>query len=321
MLYPEIEPYNEFKLNVSDIHTIHVEESGNPNGKPVIFLHGGPGGGIEPVYRQYFDPEEWRIIIFDQRGCGQSTPHAELRDNTTWDLVSDIEKIRENLDIDKWVVFGGSWGSTLSLTYAISHLERCEGLILRGIFMIRKKEIDWFYQEGASNIYPDEWEHFLEPIPENEQGDLVAAYYKHLTSSDKSIRIKAAKAWSAWEASTSKLFQSKNSLHHFEDVKIAEAFSRIECHYFINGGFFESENWILENVDKIRHLPTVIVQGRYDVVCPMVSAWDLHKAFPEADFEIVQDAGHSMREEGIAAKLVEYTDRFSVLEKSNLILL
>ena len=320
MLYPKIEPYNEFDLKVSELHTIHVEESGNQNGTPVIFLHGGPGGGIEPVYRQYFDPEQWRIIIFDQRGCGQSTPHAELRDNTTWDLVADIEKIRENLDIDTWVVFGGSWGSTLSLTYAISHLERCEGLILRGIFMIRKKEIDWFYHEGASNIYPDEWEHFLEPIPENKHGDLVAAYYKHLTSSDKSIRIEAAKAWAAWEASTSKLFQSKNSLHHFEDIKIAEAFSRIECHYFINGGFFESENWILENVDKIRHIPAVIIQGRYDVVCPMVSAWDLHKAFPEADFEIVQDAGHSITEKGIAAKLVEYTNKFSVLEKSNLIL-
>jgi len=320
-LYPEIEPYNEFKLNVSDLHTIHVEESGNQNGKPVIFLHGGPGGGIESIYRQYFDPEQWRIIIFDQRGCGQSTPHAELRENTTWDLVTDIEKIRESLDIEKWVVFGGSWGSTLSLTYAISHPEQCEGLILRGIFMIRKKEIDWFYQEGASNIYPDSWQYFLEPIPENEQGDLVAAYYKRLTSSDKSIRIEAANAWAAWEASTSKLFPSQNYLHHFEDVKIAEAFARIECHYFINGGFFESENWILENVDKIRHLPTVIVQGRYDVVCPMVSAWDLHKAFPEADFEIVQDAGHSMTEKGIAAKLIEYTDRFSMLEKSNLILL
>jgi len=319
-LYPEIEPYNEFKLNVSDLHTIHVEESGNQNGKPVIFLHGGPGGGIESVYRQYFDPEQWRIIIFDQRGCGQSTPHAELRENTTWDLIADIKKIRESLDIEKWVVFGGSWGSTLSLTYAISHPEECEGLILRGIFMIRKKEIDWFYQEGASNIYPDAWEYFLKPISENEQGDLVAAYYKHLTSSDKSIRIEAAKAWAAWEAGTSKLFPSQNYLHHFEDVRIAEAFARIECHYFINGGFFESENWILENVDKIRHLPTVIVQGRYDVVCPMVSAWNLHKAFPEADFEIVQDAGHSMTEEGIAAKLVEYTDRFSMLEKSNLIL-
>ena len=195
MLYPEIEPYNEFKLNVSDIHTIYVEESGNPNGKPVIFLHGGPGGGIEPVYRQYFDPEQWRIIIFDQRGCGKSTPHAELRENTTWDLIADIEKIRENLDIDKWVVLGGSWGSTLSLTYAISYPEQCEELILRGIFMLRKKEINWFYQEGASNIYPDDWELFLKPIPENEQGDLVAAYYKRLTSSDESIRIEAARAW------------------------------------------------------------------------------------------------------------------------------
>jgi proline iminopeptidase len=219
------------------------------------------------------------------------------------------------------MVFGGSWGSTLSLTYAISYPEQCEGLILRGIFMLRKKEINWFYQEGASNIYPDNWELFLKPIPENEQGDLVAAYYKRLTSSDKSIRIEAAKAWSIWEASTSKLFQSESSLHHFEDETIAEAFARIECHYFINSGFFESENWILENVDKIRHIPAVIIQGRYDVVCPMVSAWDLHKAFPEADFEIVQDAGHSMTEEGIAAKLVEYTDRFSVMEKSNLILL
>ena len=320
MLYPEIEPYNEFDLKVSKLHTIHVEETGNQNGKPVIFLHGGPGGGIEPVYRQYFDPELWRIIIFDQRGCGQSTPYAELEENTTWDLVADIKKIRETLRIDTWVVFGGSWGSTLSLSYAINHPEQCDGLILRGIFMIRKKEIDWFYQEGASSIYPDEWEYFLEPIPKNEQDDLVSAYYKRLTSSDKSIRIEAAKAWSIWEASTSKLFQSENYLHRFDDIKIAEAFARIECHYFINGGFFESENWILENVAKIRHLPIVIVQGRYDVVCPMVSAWDLHRALPEADFEVVQDAGHSMTEEGITAKLIEYTNKFSVLEKSSLIL-
>ena len=312
-LYPKINPYNELKLNVSDLHTIHVEESGNPNGKPVIFLHGGPGGGIEPIYRQYFDSEKWRIIIFDQRGCGQSTPHAELQGNTTWDLVSDIEKIREHLSIDKWVVFGGSWGSTLSLTYAISHPERCKGLILRGIFMIRKKEIDWFYQEGTSNIYPEEWEQYLKPIPVNERNDLVAAYYKQLTSLDESIRIEAAKTWSIWEASTSKLFQSENYLHHFGDAKVAEAFARIECHYFSNCGFFESENWILDNVNKIRHIPSVIIQGRYDVVCPMVSAWELHRAFPEADFEVVQDAGHSMTEEGIAAKLVEYTDTFSGL--------
>ena len=310
-LYPEIEPYNEFDLKVSDLHTIHVEESGNPKGKPVIFLHGGPGGGIEPIYRQYFDPEKWRIIIFDQRGCGKSTPHAELRENTTWDLVADIEQIREHLEVDKWVVFGGSWGSTLSLSYAITHPDRCKGLVLRGIFMIRKKEIDWFYQEGTSNIYPDAWEHYLKPIPEDERHDLVAAYYKRLTSEDENVRIEAAKAWSVWEASTSKLFQSEDFLHQFEEPKVAEAFARIECHYFINSGFFKTDEWLLENVDNIRHIPAVIVQGRYDVVCPMVSAWELHQAFPEADFEIVQDAGHSMTEEGIAAKLVEYTDKYS----------
>ena len=309
-LYPEIDPYNQFNLKVSDLHTIHIEESGNPNGKPVIFLHGGPGGGIEPIYRQYFDPEKWRIIIFDQRGCGKSTPHAELAENTTWELVDDIEKIREYLGIEKWVVFGGSWGSTLSLSYAITHPERCKALVLRGIFMIRNKEIDWFYQEGASNIYPDAWEQYVKPIPEDERHDMVAAYYKRLTSNDDAVRIEAAKAWSIWEASTSKLIQSDDYLHQFEDAKVAEAFARIECHYFTHGGFFKSENWLLENVDKIRHIPTVIVQGRYDVVCPMVSAWELHRAFPEADFEIVQDAGHSMTEKGIAAKLVKYTDKF-----------
>ena len=312
-LYPEIEPYNQFDLKVSDLHTIHVEESGNINGKPVIFLHGGPGGGIEPVYRQYFDPEKWRIIVFDQRGCGQSTPHAELQENTTWDLIADIEKIRHHLEIDKWVVFGGSWGSTLTLSYAITHPDRCKALVLRGIFMIRKKEINWFYQEGTSNIYPDAWEHYLRPIPEDERHDLVAAYYKRLTSNDDSVRIEAAKAWSIWEASTSKLIQSEESIHAFEDAKVAEAFARIECHYFTNRGFFDTDEWLLENVDKIRHIPTVIVQGRYDVVCPMISAWELHRAFPEADFEIVQDAGHSMTEKGIAAKLVEYTDKFSEL--------
>jgi proline iminopeptidase len=312
-LYPKIESYNQFDLKVSDLHTIHVEESGNINGTPVIFLHGGPGGGIEPVYRQYFDPEKWRIIVFDQRGCGQSTPHAELQENTTWDLIADIEKIRQYLEIDKWVVFGGSWGSTLSLSYAITHPDRCKALVLRGIFMIRKKEINWFYQEGTSNIYPDAWEHYLRPIPEDERHDLVAAYYKRLTSNDDSVRIEAAKAWSIWEASTSKLIQSEESIHAFEDAKVAEAFARIECHYFTNLGFFDTDEWLLENVAKIRHIPTVIVQGRYDVVCPMVSAWELHRAFPEADFEIVQDAGHSMTEKGIAAKLVEYTDKFSNL--------
>ena len=307
-LYPEIKNYNEFDLKVSDLHTIHVEESGNPTGKPVIFLHGGPGGGIEPIYRQYFDPKKWRIIIFDQRGCGQSTPHAELTDNTTWDLVSDIEKIREFLNIENWVVFGGSWGSTLSMSYAIKHPSRCKGLILRGIFMLRKKEINWFYQEGASYIYPDAWEYFLAPIPEDERGDLVTAYYKRLTSSNDTVRIEAAKAWSIWEASTSKLFKSEKSLHTFENAMVAEAFARIECHYFTKGGFFDTDEWLLENVDKIRHIPTVIVQGRYDMVCPTVSAWELHKALPESRLIIVPDAGHSMGETSIARELVNATD-------------
>ena len=305
ILYPAIEPYNEFELKVSELHTIHVEESGNQNGKPVIFLHGGPGGGIEPIYRQYFDPELWRIIIFDQRGCGQSTPHAELEENTTWDLVADIEKIRESLGIDKWVVFGGSWGSTLSLTYAIKNPEQCDGLILRGIFMIRKKEIDWFYQGGASNIYPDKWEYFLKPIPETEQDDLVSAYYKRLTSPDESIRIKAAKAWSIWEASTSKLIQNKNLIQDFSNEKFAQAFARIECHYFVNKGFFPKEDYLLNNLDKIRHIPTVIVHGRYDIVCPLNSAWSLHKKWPEAKFKIIDDAGHSLSEPGITKALLQ----------------
>ena len=312
-LYPPIEPYNEFNLKVSNLHDIHVEESGNKNGNPVIFLHGGPGGGIEPIYRQYFNPKKWRIIIFDQRGCGKSTPHAELEENTTWDLVEDIEKIRKQLGITRWVVFGGSWGSTLAMSYAIKHSNRCKGLILRGIFMIRKKEIDWFYQEGASYIYPDAWEKYIDPIPENERHDLVSAYYEKLTSDDDKIRLEAAKAWSNWEASTSKLFPNKSSLHQFNDSKVAEAFARIECHYFINKGFFESDSWILDNSTVISNIPSVIIQGRYDVVCPPISAWELHKKLPNSDFHFIQDAGHSMTEKGIASKLIEYSDKFSIL--------
>ena len=310
-LYPEIEPYNTFSLQVSDLHTLHIEESGNPNGKPVIFLHGGPGGGIEPIYRQYFDPDAWRIIIFDQRGCGKSLPHAELEENTTWDLVTDIEKIRKHLTIDKWVVFGGSWGSTLSLSYSVLHPERCEALILRGIFMLREKEIRWFYQEGCSYIYPDAWEKYVDPIDISERDDMVSAYYRQLTSQDMNIRLKAAKAWSIWEASTSKLYLNNKSLHHFENDNVADAFARIECHYFINKGFFEYDGWLLDQIDKIRDIPSVIIQGRYDVVCPMISAWELHRKWPEAKFHVVQDAGHSMTEEGIRSRLIEYTNYFS----------
>ena len=308
--FPPIEPFNSFKLKVSDLHTLHIEESGNKNGKPVIFLHGGPGGGTEPIYRQYFDPQKWRIIIFDQRGCGQSTPSSELIDNTTWDSVSDIEKIREYLNIEKWAVFGGSWGSTLSLSYAIKHPDRCMALILRGIFMLREKELKWFYQEGASFIYPDAWEKYLEPIPKDKHGDLMSAYYEILTGDDKQARLQAAKAWSIWEASTSKLIQNEKSLHHFEDDDVADIFARIECHYFVNKGFFEYDGWLLDQIDAIRHIPSVIVQGRYDVVCPMVTAWELHKKWPEADFHVIPDSGHSMLEAGIRNKLIDYTNKF-----------
>ena len=312
-LYPPIEPYNQGKLKVSDLHTIHYEESGNPDGKPVIFLHGGPGGGIAPMYRQYFDSQQWRIIIFAQRGCGQSTPYAELRENTTWDLVSDIEKLRQELNIEKWVVFGGSWGSTLALTYAQTHPDSCKGLILRGIFMLRTSEIRWFYQEGANHIYPDAWQEYLKPIPIEERGDLLSAYYKRLTSEDRQVRLEAARAWSVWEASTSKLIPSKASKLRFGQAEFAEAFARIECHYFVNKGFFERENLLLENIDRILHLPGVIVQGRYDVVCPMITAWELHQVWQSAEFIVIEDAGHSVSEPGIKDALIRATDRFAAL--------
>ncbi|NEP42555.1 MAG: prolyl aminopeptidase [Okeania sp. SIO2H7] len=311
--YPPIEPYTHGTLKVSDIHTLYYEECGNPKGKPVVFLHGGPGGGCLSIYRQYFDPQKWRVILFDQRGAGKSTPHAELKENTTWDLVSDIEKIRVHLNIKNWVVFGGSWGSSLALTYSQTHPEFCKGLILRGIFMVRKKEIHWFYQEGASNIYPDAWEEYLKPIPEAERGDMVAAYYKRLTSEDSQIRLEAAKAWSIWEGSTSKLIQNPGSIASFGNSHFAEAFARIECHYFINNCFFDEDNFLLKNIDKIRHIPGVIVQGRYDIPCPVASAWELHKAWPEAEFIIVPDAGHSVTEPGIKSALIEATDKFASL--------
>lgn len=308
-LYPQREPFNEGKLKVSNLHTIHYEESGNPQGKPIVLLHGGPGGGCPPYYRQFFNPEKWRLIMFDQRGCGKSTPHAELRENTTYSLVADIEKLREHLNIDKWVVFGGSWGSTLSLAYSQTHPERCKGLILRGIFMLRKKEIDWFYQEGASYIFPDAWEEYLKPIPPEERHDMLTAYYKRLTSDDMKVRLEAARAWSIWEASTSRLFLDKGLMQIFGESQFADAFARIECHYFMNKGFFEHDDQLLRNVDRIRNIPAIIVQGRYDVVCPMISAWELHKAWPEAEFIVVPDAGHSMSEPGITSALIGATDK------------
>mgnify|MGYP002777036982 CR=1 FL=1 len=309
-LYPPIDPYDQGYLQVSDLHTIYYEEAGNPLGLPVIFLHGGPGGGIDAIYRQYFDAQKWRIVIFDQRGCGKSTPYAELIENTTWDLVNDIEKIRNHLGIEKWVVFGGSWGSTLALAYSQTYPDSCLGLILRGIFLLRRKELLWFYQEGCSYIFPDAWAEYVKPIPSEERHDFLSAYYRRLTSTDPLIRLEAAKAWSIWEGSTSKLLPSEQSIKRFGESRFAEAFARIECHYFVNKGFLKTDNQLIENIDKIRHLPGVIVQGRYDVVCPMVSAWELHQAWPESQLIIVPDAGHSMTEPGIRSALVEVTDLF-----------
>jgi proline iminopeptidase len=309
--YPPIEPYQTHRLRVSELHDLYVEESGNPDGIPVVFVHGGPGGGTEPWHRQFFDPQKYRIVLFDQRGCGKSTPHAELRENTTWDLVADMERIRERLRIPQWVVFGGSWGSTLALTYAQAHPQACRALVLRGIFLLRKAEIDWFYQQGASWIYPDTWEAYEAAIPVDERGDYVAAYYRRLTSKDAATRAAAAKAWSTWEGSTSKLFPNLDMVRRFGESQFAEAFARIECHYFTHKGFFERDDQLLANIDTIRHIPAVIVQGRYDVVCPMRSAWDLHRAWPEAAFEVVGDAGHAASEPGILAKLIEWTDRFA----------
>jgi proline iminopeptidase len=312
-LYPAIEPYEQGMLPVSPVHTLYYEQSGNPEGLPVVFLHGGPGGGTVPDYRRFFDPTAYRIVLFDQRGSGKSTPHANLEENTTWHLVADIEQIREHLGIENWVVFGGSWGSTLALAYAQTHPERVRALVLRGIFLCRPKEIRWFYQEGASAIYPDAWEHYVKVIPEAERGDLLGAFYRRLTGEDETVRLEAARAWSIWEGSTSKLYPDEDLISHFGDPQFAIAFARIECHYFTHNAFFDTDNYLIENVGRIRHIPAVIVQGRYDVVCPLMSAWELHRAWPEADLQIIPDSGHSALERGTRSALVEATDRFAKL--------
>ncbi|PIS09761.1 MAG: prolyl aminopeptidase [Bdellovibrio sp. CG10_big_fil_rev_8_21_14_0_10_47_8] len=309
-LYPEIEPFHQGRLKVSEIHELYFEQAGNPKGYPIVFLHGGPGGGINPNYRRFFDPQHYHIVLFDQRGCGQSTPHAELQENTTWDLVSDIEKIRTHLKIDRWHVFGGSWGSTLSLTYAITHPSRVSALILRGIFLCRPSELSWFYQEGASQIFPDYWEKYLNYIPANERTNMMKAYHQRLTSPDEKIRLEAARIWSQWESATSYLHPQPAAIEEFEDPHKALAFARIECHYFMNSAFFSTPNYLLENVQKIRGIPGHIVQGRYDVVCPLRSAWDLHRAWPESTLEIITDSGHSASEPGTRSALVQATNRF-----------
>jgi proline iminopeptidase len=308
--YPELEPYNRGRLQVSALHEIYFEECGNPAGKPAVVLHGGPGGGISPFLRRTHDPLAYRIVLFDQRGCGQSTPHAELAENTTWDLVEDIERLRRHLAIDRWQVVGGSWGSTLALAYAQTHPERVAELIVRGIFTLRKSEIDWFYQHGASELFPEAWETFLAPIPEPERHDLLSAYHRRLTGSDPAEQLACARAWSQWEGATLSLLPDQKRLRDFGAERFALAFARIECHYFVNNGFFAHDGQLLADARKLKAIPGVIIQGRYDVVTPAVSAWDLHKAWPEAAFVMVPDAGHTASEPGIADALVKATDGF-----------
>jgi proline iminopeptidase len=310
-LYPPIEPFRTGRLKVSTLHEIYFEESGNPAGKPVVFLHGGPGGGSDPKQRRFFHPEQYRIVNFDQRGCGKSTPYASLEANTTWDLVADIERIREHLGIERWQVFGGSWGSTLALAYSETHPARVTELLLRGIFLLRKQEIDWFYQRGASAIYPDVWEPYIAHIPEEERGDMLGAYYRRLTCDDPAVRLAAAKIWSGWEGATSKLLPDTAFKEQYEQDEFALAFARIEAHYFVNKGFLKTDTQLLDDAGRLGEIPGVIVQGRYDVVCPMESAWALHRAWPQAELIISPDAGHSAFEAPNSRALVAATDRFA----------
>lgn len=306
-LYPAIKPYNQFELDVTPPHKLYVEESGKPDGIPLVFLHGGPGSGCEPYHRQFFNPEKYRIILFDQRGAGRSTPHAELEHNTTQALIADMEAIRERLGIERWVVFGGSWGSTLALVYAQTHPDRVFHLILRGIFLCRQREIDWFYQEGASRIFPDIWQKYLAPIPVDERGDMVEAYYQRLTSEDEFTRMQAAKAWSLWEGRTATLLNRQSVIDHFGDSHTALSLARIECHYFKHASFLKP-NQILDNAAKLADIAGTIVQGRYDIICPMESAWALHQAWPNSILKIIPDAGHAASEPGIVSELVKSCD-------------
>jgi proline iminopeptidase len=310
-LYPPCEPRESGYLAVGDGHELYWELCGNPDGKPAVFLHGGPGAGCDERARRFFDPERYNILVFDQRGAGRSRPHASLTNNTTWHLVADIEALRRKFGIERWLVFGGSWGSTLALAYAQSHPDRVSELVLRGIFMLRESEIRWFYQSGASAVFPDVWETYLAPIPPTERDDLVRAYHRRLTGPDRAIALEAARAWSVWEGATSFLHPDKDHIAHSGEDHFALAMARIECHYFVHGGFFRQEDQLLADVGRIRDIPAVIVQGRYDVVCPIETAWALHRAWPEAEFVVVPDAGHSAFEPGIARALVDATDRFA----------
>jgi proline iminopeptidase len=311
-LYPPVEARRSGYLRVSDLHEIYWEESGNPDGLPVIGIHGGPGGGSSPEMRRFFDPTIYRIILMDQRGCGKSTPHSELRENDTWSLVDDIETVREHLGIDKWVLFGGSWGSTLALAYAVTHTDRVLGLILRGIFLLTEREIRWFYQEGASRLFPDAYDRYVAPIPEDERHDLLEAFHNRLTGTNKVERRAAAKAWACWEGETITIQGPTSRPKRFEEDDFADAFARIECHFFYNKGFFEKDGWLLEQVaQKLGDTPGIIVHGRYDVVTPLSTAWGLKKAWPNADLHIIGNAGHSSLEPGIVDKLIRATREFA----------
>jgi proline iminopeptidase len=308
--FPEIQPFSRGRLPVSSLHELYYEECGNPAGKPAIVLHGGPGGGISPFLRRMHDPAQYRIILFDQRGCGNSTPHACLEENTTQDLVADMEKLRRHLNIDRWQVVGGSWGSTLALAYAQAHTARVTELVMRGIFTVREREVRWFYQEGASYLFPEAWEEFLRPIPESERHDLVKAYYKRLTGDDETEKVTCARAWSQWEGSTLSLLPDATRVTQFGDEHFAIAFGRIESHYFVNRGFFKTDDHLLANAHLLKDIPGVIVQGRYDVVTPAETAYALSKAWPTARFEIVADAGHTGTEPGITDAMVRATNSF-----------
>ncbi len=310
VLFPDIKPYATQRLAVDDLHTLYLEECGTPEGLPILFLHGGPGAGCEPMHRRFFDPQRYRIVLFDQRGSGQSNPHAELHGNTMGQLVGDIEKLREHLGIDRWLVFGGSWGSTLALAYAETHPERVLGLILRGIFLCRDQDIHWFYQEGASRLFPDLWEHFIAPIPVAERDHLVQAYYRRLTSTDELERLRAAKAWSMWEGSTLTLESNPAVIEQFGETHRALSLARIECHYFTHHCFMDA-NQLLRNAHRLHGIPGFIVHGRYDVICPMDNAWALHEAWPEAELRIVPTAGHAASEPGIIDALVAATEHFA----------
>lgn len=309
--YSPIEPFVRGRLKVSALHDIYYEVSGNPKGKPVVVCHGGPGGGSTPSMRRYFDPHRYQIVLFDQRGCGRSTPHAELRENTTWDLVDDMERLRQKLGIDRWQVFGGSWGSTLALAYALTHRNRVTELVLRGIFTLRRQELLWFYQEGANWVFPEAWDDFVRPIPPAERGDLLAAYKERLQGRDEAARLEAAKAWSVWEGSSVSLFPSRERMDSFAGDRFAIAFARIENHYFTEGGFFPSDDWIISEAPKLEGVPGTIVQGRYDIVTPVKTAWELHQRWPGSVLKIVPDAGHAASEPGIVAELIRATDRYA----------